>query len=41
MMKRLLKVKATIGLEIFNQTDKPIDYVFVPVGGGGLASGLS
>ncbi|MGM8360670.1 threonine ammonia-lyase IlvA [Flavobacterium sp. ARAG 55.4] len=39
-----LKVMAgqgTIGLEILESYKKPIDYVFVPIGGGGLASGLS
>ncbi len=39
--EKVIEGQGTIGLEIFNQTDKPIDYVFVPVGGGGLASGLS
>ena len=39
--EKVIEGQGTIGLEIFNQSDKPIDYVFVPVGGGGLASGLS
>jgi len=32
--------QATIGLEIVQQAETPIDYLFVPIGGGGLASGL-
>jgi threonine dehydratase len=32
--------QATIATEMLQQCDAPIDYVFVPIGGGGLASGL-
>lgn len=32
--------QATIATEILQQCDQPIDYIFVPIGGGGLASGL-
>ena len=32
--------QGTVGLEILNDTEKPIDYLFLPVGGGGLASGV-
>ncbi|APG65951.1 threonine dehydratase [Tenacibaculum todarodis] len=39
--EKVIEGQATVGLEILNQTDKKIDYVFVPVGGGGLSSGLS
>lgn len=39
--KKVIEGQATVGLEILNQTQNPIDYVFVPVGGGGLSSGLS
>ncbi len=39
--EKVIEGQATIGLEILEQTKQPIDYVFVPVGGGGLASGLS
>ena len=35
MMRKLLRVKQPLGLEILEQTNDPIDYVFVPVGGGG------
>ena len=39
---KVIEGQATVGLEIINQFDgEPIDYVFLPVGGGGLASGLS
>ena len=39
--EKVIEGQATIGLEILKQTDVPIDYVFLAVGGGGLASGLS
>ncbi len=39
--EKVIEGQATVGLEILNQLDSPIDYVFVPIGGGGLASGLS
>lgn len=32
--------QGTIGLEIINAIDTHIDYLFLPVGGGGLASGV-
>jgi threonine dehydratase len=32
--------QGTVGLEILQDIDVPIDYIFVPVGGGGLSSGL-
>jgi len=37
---QIIEGQATVGLEIYEQADKPIDYIFVPIGGGGLASGL-
>lgn len=37
----IIEGQATIGLEILEQAQYPIDYIFVPVGGGGLAAGLS
>jgi threonine dehydratase len=37
----IIEGQATIALEILEQAQQPIDYVFVPVGGGGLAAGLS
>ena len=39
--EKVIEGQATVALEILNQATQPIDYVFVPVGGGGLASGLS
>ncbi|HUH46768.1 MAG TPA: threonine ammonia-lyase IlvA, partial [Arenibacter sp.] len=37
---KIIEGQATAGLEILEQTKDPIDYLFVAVGGGGLASGL-
>lgn len=39
--EKVIEGQATVGLEILKQTAVDIDYVFVPVGGGGLISGLS
>jgi threonine dehydratase len=40
--EKVIEGQATVGLEIIDQAiEHPIDYVFVPVGGGGLAAGLS
>ena len=39
--EKIIEGQATVGLEIIEQSHVEIDYVFVPVGGGGLASGLS
>lgn len=39
--KKVIEGQATVGLEILEQSSNPIDYVFIPVGGGGLAAGLS
>lgn len=39
--EKVIEGQATVGLEILEQTDKKIDYVFVPIGGGGLSAGLS
>lgn len=32
--------QGTVGLEILEASTQPIDYLFLPVGGGGLASGV-
>ena len=37
---KVMEGQGTIGLEILNQTEEELDYIFVPIGGGGLASGL-
>ncbi len=39
--EKVIEGQATIGLEILKQSTAPIDYIFLPVGGGGLAAGLS
>jgi len=40
--EKVIEGQATVGLEIISQTKvESIDYVFVPVGGGGLSAGLS
>jgi len=39
--EKIIEGQATVGLEMIEQTEVPLDYVFVPVGGGGLISGLS
>ncbi len=37
---QIIEGQATLALEILEQATEPIDFVFVPVGGGGLASGI-
>ena len=37
----VIEGQATVGLEILEDIHQPIDYLFLPVGGGGLASGVS
>ena len=37
---KVMEGQGTIGREILSQTDEKLDYIFVPIGGGGLASGL-
>ncbi len=39
--EKVIEGQATVGLEILDQAAEKIDYVFVPIGGGGLSSGLS
>ncbi|MFC6222373.1 threonine ammonia-lyase IlvA [Hymenobacter artigasi] len=36
----IVEGQATVGLEILKATTVPIDYCFLPIGGGGLASGV-
>lgn len=38
---KVIEGQATIALEIIEQSKAPIDYLFLPVGGGGLAAGVS
>ena len=37
----IIEGQATIALEILEKYKQAIDYIFVPIGGGGLASGIS
>ncbi|WP_108868513.1 threonine ammonia-lyase IlvA [Aquimarina aquimarini] len=37
---KTIEGQGTIGLEIIEQSENSIDYIFVAIGGGGLASGL-
>lgn len=39
--KKVIEGQATIGLELTEQANFDIDYLFLPIGGGGLASGVS
>jgi threonine dehydratase len=36
----IIEGQATVGLEILEQSKEPVDYLFVPIGGGGLAAGI-
>lgn len=38
--EQVIEGQGTVGLEILEQAGQPLDYVFVPIGGGGLAAGL-
>lgn len=38
---KVIEGQGTIGIEIYEQLKSPIDYIFVPIGGGGLAAGIS
>lgn len=38
---KVMAGQGTVALEILNDIDVPVDYIFLPVGGGGLASGVS
>lgn len=37
---KVIEGQGTVGLELLKQSKEPIDYIFVAIGGGGLASGL-
>jgi len=39
--EKVIEGQATIALEILEQSEDPVDYIFAPVGGGGLLAGLS
>ncbi len=38
---KIIEGQGTVGLEILQQALNPIDYLFLPVGGGGLSAGVS
>ncbi len=38
--EQIIEGQATVGMEIVQDTDEQIDYVFIPIGGGGLAAGV-
>jgi len=38
---KVIEGQGTVGLEILAQSTEPIDYLFLPVGGGGLSAGVS
>lgn len=37
---KIIEGQATVGIEIMQDIHEKIDYIFIPVGGGGLASGV-
>nr|WP_319400350.1 threonine ammonia-lyase [uncultured Carboxylicivirga sp.] len=37
---QIIEGQGTVGLEILEQIKEKVDYIFVPIGGGGLVSGL-
>ena len=37
---QIIEGQATVGLEILQDSKEQIDYIFIPVGGGGLAAGV-
>ena len=37
---KIIEGQGTIGLELARQCKEPLDYVFIPIGGGGLAAGV-
>ncbi len=37
---KTIEGQATVGMEIIQDATAPVDYLFVPIGGGGLASGV-
>ena len=39
--EKIIEGHGTVGYEILNQSNEAPDYVFVPIGGGGLASGVA
>jgi threonine dehydratase len=38
--EKIIEGQATVGFDILDDANVPIDYLFVPIGGGGLAAGI-
>lgn len=38
--RKIIEGQGTIGYEMVQQMQEPLDYVFIPIGGGGLAAGV-
>ena len=38
--EQIIEGQATVGMEILQDTEEQIDYIFIPIGGGGLAAGV-
>ncbi|MDF1570213.1 MAG: threonine ammonia-lyase IlvA [Bacteroidales bacterium] len=39
--KKVIEGQGTVGLEILHMAGKPLDFLFIPIGGGGLAAGVA
>jgi len=39
--KKVIEGQGTVALEILQDARKPVDYLFIPIGGGGLAAGVA
>jgi threonine dehydratase len=39
--QKVIEGQGTVGLEILHMARKPVDYLFIPIGGGGLAAGVA
>ncbi len=39
--KKVIEGQGTVGLEILHMAKKPVDYLLIPIGGGGLAAGVA
>ena len=37
---KVIELQGTVGLEIHHEATEPIDYLFMPIGGGGLSAGV-
>ncbi len=37
---QIIEGQATVGLEILQDSKEPVDFLFIPIGGGGLAAGV-